>query len=103
APELRVNQVTALLAWVRGGGHLIVAAEQISDINGTPWLKQFLPADLSDARNIRLGQELIAWIESDPSAAREADPAQLGMNRQVRQTGQGAERYQGVTPDPDFK
>jgi hypothetical protein len=67
APDLRVPQVTALLAWVRGGGHLIVAAEQLTDINGTPWLKQFLPMDLADTRNLKIDEEVIDWVTSRPS------------------------------------
>jgi hypothetical protein len=63
APDLKVNQVSALLAWVRAGGHLIVATEQAGDFPGTPWLKQFVPMDLSDARTIKIDQEVIGWLQ----------------------------------------
>lgn len=62
AIDLRVPQISALLAWVRGGGHLIVAAEQTSDINSTPWLKQFLPMDLADARPMKVDEDVIGWV-----------------------------------------
>jgi hypothetical protein len=40
-----------------------VSTEQISDFTGTSWLKQFVPMDLSDARNVKLDQQVIAWIQ----------------------------------------
>jgi hypothetical protein len=85
APELKVNQVTALLAWVRAGGHLIVSTEQISDIAGTPWLKQFLPMELTDSRNIKLDQDVINWITGQSYD----DPRQPGRRtrRIVQPTG----------------
>ena len=63
APDLKVTQVTALLGWVRAGGHLIVSAEQISDVNGTPWLKQFLPMELTDTRNLKVDQDILGWLK----------------------------------------
>ena len=36
ALDLKVGQVNALLAWLHGGGHLVVGVEQISDIGATP-------------------------------------------------------------------
>ena len=36
APELTVNQVHALFAWLHAGGHLIVGVEQVGDITGQP-------------------------------------------------------------------
>src|SRR5688572_24357755 len=71
APEFKVNQVTALLAWIRAGGHLIVAVEQIADITGTPWLKQFLPMDLTDFQNTRIDQDVIGWLRGLPSEQEE--------------------------------
>lgn len=62
AAELKVNQVMALLGWVRSGGHLIVGVEQATDINGTPWLKQFLPMDLSDTRTVKVDQDIASWV-----------------------------------------
>lgn len=92
APDLRVPQVTALLAWVRGGGHLIVAAEQLSDINGTPWLKQFLPMDLTDTRNLKIDEDVINWVTSRAGGSA-AD--EITTNRRTRRltpqpTGSGA-------------
>lgn len=43
AVDLKVEQVDALLAWLHGGGHLIVAIEQPGDINAVPWLRSVMP------------------------------------------------------------
>jgi hypothetical protein len=67
AADLKVNQVTALLAWVRAGGHLIVGTEQAGDFAGTPWLKQFIPMDLSDAKTMKLDQEVIGYVQGRTS------------------------------------
>src|SRR5688572_12515884 len=99
AADLRVPQVTALLGWVRAGGHLIVAAEQVSDINSTPWLKQFLPMELTDGRNLRIDQEVLSYLRSRPGMAEETQPNRRG--RTVRQPTGNA--YQDVPEDGAFK
>jgi hypothetical protein len=82
APDLKVNQITALLAWVRAGGHLIVSTEQIADLNGTPWLKQFAPMELADARNLKIDQDVIGWVQGQSYT----DAAQAGRrNRRIVQ------------------
>ena len=69
AAAFSVPQATALLAWVRGGGHLIVAVEQMSDLAAAPWLSQFLPVEIlgSDDREILGG--LRDWV-TDPNFVR---------------------------------
>lgn len=47
ALDLSVGQANALVSWVAGGGHLIVAVEQPTEVNSTPWLRSLLPADLT--------------------------------------------------------
>ena len=97
APDLKVTQVTALLGWVRAGGHLIVAAEQISDINGTPWLKQFLPMELTDTRNLRVDQEVVSWLRGQPGVS---DETPRRGRRVVQPSGNA---YLEVPDDPAFK
>jgi len=96
ALNLNVNQITALLAWVRAGGHLIVAAEQVSDINGTPWLQQFLPMALSDSRPLRLDQEFVQWLSFE--GAGEPGEAQPRGFIQPSSTA-----YAGAPVDAEFK
>src|SRR5215470_3544134 len=50
AAELSKPQVNALFAWLNAGGHLIIAVEQPSDINASPWLKELFPVDVQDLR-----------------------------------------------------
>jgi hypothetical protein len=97
APDLKVTQVTALLGWVRGGGHLIVSAEQISDVNGTPWLKQFLPMDLSDTRNVKIDQDVLSYLHDQP---RDED---TGPRRKRQFVQSGGNAYQDVPEDSTFK
>jgi hypothetical protein len=64
ALDLRVGQINALLAWLHGGGHLIVGVEQISDITATPWLRGVLPCELNDMRTVQSHPELQQWLQS---------------------------------------
>ncbi len=64
AADLGVNQVDALLAWLNEGGHLVVAVEQPTDINGVPWLKNVMPCDVRDLRSLDRHPELQDWLRS---------------------------------------
>ena len=64
APDLNVPQANALLAWLNAGGHLIVAVEQISEINATPWLRNIFPLDLKDVRSVERHPEFQQWLQS---------------------------------------
>jgi len=68
AIDLKAPQVSALVAWVRGGGHLMVAVETPGDVNSTPWLKQFLPLEFTGSANISAGKELTSWLTSELTA-----------------------------------
>jgi hypothetical protein len=63
AVELTVPQVEALVAWVENGGHLIVGVEQVTDVNGTPWLRNLLPCELSSTSEQPAGAILNAWLQ----------------------------------------
>ena len=52
------------MAWLHGGGHLIVGVEQISDITATPWLRGVLPCELNDIRAVQGHPELQEWLRS---------------------------------------
>jgi hypothetical protein len=58
APYLSVGQVNALMAWLQRGGHLIVGVEQLTDISGTPWLRDLLPCTLSSMVNVSAHEAL---------------------------------------------
>jgi hypothetical protein len=64
--ELKAPQVNALLAWIHGGGHLILAVEQPGDVKGAAWLRGFLPCTLGDVAARREGAPLQRWLQSTP-------------------------------------
>ncbi len=66
ALDLKANQVAALLAWVHGGGHLIVAPEQAQDISSTPWLRALYPCTLGTLMTNRPQGVLQAWLAGGP-------------------------------------
>ena len=83
AIELKLDQITALLGWVRGGGHLIVAVENPGDVNGTPWLKQFLPAEFTATANTQVDRAVMQWLRSRQEESE--DPlTMLQQRRRVR-------------------
>ena len=59
---LRSSQVNALIAWMNAGGHLIVAIEQVSDVNAAPWLKNILPCEPKEIVAAGVHSELVRWI-----------------------------------------
>ncbi len=67
APELKVPQVNALLAWVHNGGHLILGVEQPGDVNGVPWLKGFLPCSLGEVAMRKDHAALQEWLQTTTS------------------------------------
>jgi hypothetical protein len=104
ALDLKVNQITALLGWVRSGGQLIVAVEQLADVNSTPWLKQFAPMDLAETTNLKIDQELADWVKSGSEANRDIDSvSQLNRPKNRRNTAQQGSAYANIPADTTFK
>jgi hypothetical protein len=64
AADLSVGQVNALMAWLQHGGHLIVGVEQLTDVNGTPWLRDLLPMTLSSIGNVGAHEALQEYARS---------------------------------------
>ena len=60
--QLKDPQVKALLAWLYGGGHLIVGVEQITDLTGNPWLNALLPADVTGITTSVDHAALQSWL-----------------------------------------
>lgn len=59
---LRSSQVNALIAWMNAGGHLIVAIEQVSDVNGATWLKNIMPVEPREIVPVSRHDELNRWV-----------------------------------------
>jgi hypothetical protein len=61
--ELKQPQVTALMAWLHGGGHLIVGVEQMNHLTGPgDWLRQVLPMDLTTMKSVNSSESLQSWV-----------------------------------------
>jgi hypothetical protein len=124
AIDLRDPQVEALLAWLHGGGHLIVAIEQVSDITAVPWLQKLLPCELKDIKAVPHHSELQTWVRTaywatnataspDDSATiiRQRYGVAPGQKRGKRGSSQnpapgevdGAATFTEMTDDPAFE
>ncbi len=111
APELNVRQARALVAWVLGGGHLIVAPDQLTDVTGTPWLAELLPVDWGELTPVRAGAELHHWLTGGGSAAvtgqpegglRPAPAASPARPGRPRPSAPAVNPYARIEPDPTF-
>src|SRR5262249_30447674 len=67
ALELRVPQVTALLAWLHAGGHLVVGVEQVTHVNGNEWLRQLIRAELTGMTVAQKHSEIQEWLRTQRS------------------------------------
>jgi hypothetical protein len=95
ALDLKIEQVQAIQAWLHAGGHLIVAVESATDINGTPWLKSLMPCDVSGGATVTVTSDIHDWL------VRGADPG--GQPPAWRSEGAAAQDpYRRLKPDPDF-
>jgi len=106
AIDLKVNQVIALLGWVRSGGQLIIAVEQAGDINSTPWLKQFAPVELTDTINLKIDQELAAWVKNEPGAGAAGDTdsiSRVNRPRRTRNVSQQGSAYSNIPNETVFQ
>ncbi len=71
ALALNPAQARALTAWVRAGGHLIVAPEQAQDILSTPWLEALLPATFGAMSTNQTRGVFQRWLQTGSLAAPE--------------------------------
>ena len=60
-------QIDALAAWFESGGHLILAVDQPSDLAAAPWLRRFLPVNISSVENVEVGGGIYDFIKSKPN------------------------------------
>lgn len=99
ASRLSSPQVNALLGWMNAGGNLIVAVEQISDINALGWLRTAMPVELKDAGNLADHSQLHDWLRT--GAFRSSD----GFHVPVR-SGKGGnflQPFADLQPDSKFE
>ncbi len=122
ALDLKKNQYEALMAWVHGGGRLIVGVEQAQDVTSTPWMRGLFPGELKGATTVRSRGALQAWLQT--SAGQDTDetptrPTVRGPGNAPRRPTQGRPRspafplatppragaaeFAGLAPDPAFE
>ena len=63
ALDLKIEQIQALQAWLHAGGHLIIAVESATDINGTPWLNGVMPCDVSGGATLTTTKAIGQWLK----------------------------------------
>jgi hypothetical protein len=108
ALELKAPQVNALLAWLHGGGHLVLGVEQPGDINGSPWLNGVLPCAITGLETRPRHPSLQSWLNSD---TRQISPSPTGRNARPNRTTPeagpatepGANPFTSLERDPAFE
>ena len=112
ALELKPDQVSSLVTWVNGGGHLLVGIEQAQDVASTAWLKAFLPAEIGDQGAVKSQGSLHSWMQTgaqlrntelptpgNPIVPVRPQPARPGRTQPV----QAVNGYVALNPDPAFE
>lgn len=64
ALNLTPPQVSALIAWLYQGGHLIVGIDEMLEAQSLTWLRGLLPMEFNETRTVTLRDELENWIRS---------------------------------------
>ncbi len=99
ALDLNTNQVEALVAWVRAGGHVIIAPEQVQDISSSPWLNRLMPVELGAATTNQSQSGILAWLQSGPATTSEESP---GLRFPAMTPAGGSNPYATLAMDPAF-
>jgi hypothetical protein len=105
AMDLKANQVGPLLAWLHGGGHLIVGLEQINHLSGPgEWLKQLLPCDVTGMTTIASLGELQTWTAGKQRVdGTEYDFSRTTSKGQISAVSSGANPYAKLARDSKFE
>ncbi len=113
ALDLKDAQIKALLAWLQGGGHLIVGVEQIGDVNGTAWLREILPAKLTETKQVAAGGAFLDWLrEKGPVPDKDENSETAGSSSKKKKTSERQNQSAGalfkaagtnLVADPEFE
>ncbi len=100
ALDLKPAQVSALVSWLHGGGHLIVSVEQPGHLTGPgAWLTRLLPGVVAGLESAAGQSALERWVASaERIDGRTYDFARLAR----RNTDAGVNPFAALKPDPDF-
>lgn len=99
ALELKVAQRDALLAWLNGGGHLVLGVEQISDIAASGWLAELLPCELSATKMITPGAEFQNWLQHGTIRLLDSPQNPSNKNKKIL----GANPFSELNADENFQ
>ena len=98
--ELKQPQVQALLAWLHGGGHLVLAAEQPGDVNGVAWLQGLLPCVLGEVTVRKDHAALQEWLRAGSGAPSALKPR---VARKANDSKPVANPFLKLEPDEAFE
>jgi hypothetical protein len=96
AVELKEAQAKALLAWLYGGGHLVLAVEQPGDVNSVKWLADQLPCTLGDVGSRAEHRELQEWLKSVKQSER-------WLKTKAKSDGPSQNPFLQLADDPTFE
>jgi hypothetical protein len=82
AVELKDAQMNALLAWVHGGGHLVLGVEQPGDVKAVGKLQGFLPCTLGDVTTLKEHSALQEWLRAGDNSASGFKPRPVRLRNQ---------------------
>ncbi|MFN0067672.1 MAG: hypothetical protein ACKVYV_08560 [Limisphaerales bacterium] len=111
AADFRPEQADALLAWLQGGGHLVVGLEQPGDLAAVPWLAAVTPFAPREAGSLPAGAALDTWLRRATGVTAPEAPAAENFtpgrprrrpSRQEAPAMKAVEPYLALTPDGDF-
>ncbi|MBA4150505.1 MAG: hypothetical protein H0X66_20530 [Verrucomicrobia bacterium] len=99
ALDLKDAQIKALLAWLQSGGHLIVGVEQVGDVNGTPWLREIVPCQLTATKTVKAKGAFLNWLREDALLPKQEEDAEEIAKR----SGQQKKTVSSTAPGALFK
>ena len=105
ALDLKEPQYAALLAWAAGGGHVIVAVENPTDVTATPWLQDFLPAKVNGVASVpaaRIFQEFLKGTTGPGRAELQYGTQPVGLHTR-RAAGAVESPFSALPVEPDFE
>ncbi len=106
ALELKVPQRDALLAWLNGGGHLVVGVEQISDVAASGWLGGLLPCELTSTKLIKPQAQFQKWLQlgvTNPAPTVATNSSTKSPSRNRKQNSPGVNPFSELKSDNTFE
>lgn len=111
ALDLKVNQVNALIAWLRGGGRLVVGVEQVVHLQGCEWLHRLLPVEVTGLETATSHPQVHDWLTSALRSGRLSAPVVRpgqayqppGRARPAVESLPVDNPYRNLAPDPAFE